>query len=280
MRTMKNIYVLFLSLLIATSAFAQKKEKVKGSKTVTVAEKEIGTFENLEVEDNLEVFLVKGATQSLEIEADDNLHEVIMAEINGSTLRIYTSKEAIGAKKLSVRVTYTGELKMITAKHEVVLNALTDLELEKITVKNLDFSKSYLNVKSNNFSLIMNDKSKAEINLNAETAFIELSKNADLKALIASPNVTIDMYQKSTAVVEGDAVAAKIRLDNNATFTGKKFTVKNMDLTAEGYTNSSIMAADTISIFAAGESEIQLLGTAKIDMKNFADSAVIYKKLQ
>lgn len=279
-RIMKNIYVLFLSLLIATTAFAQKKEKLKGSKTVTVAQKEIGIFENLEIEDNLEIFLVKGNTQSLEIEADDNVHEAITAEVTGSTLRIYTSKEITGAKKLSIRITYTDALKNITAKHEVILNALSDLELENVTVKNLDYSKSFLNVKSVNFSLIMNDKTKAEINLRADNSTIELSKNAEIKALIASPNVKIDMYQKSIAVIEGDAAFAKIRLDNNASFTGKKFTVKNMDLVAEGYTNSSIMAAENISIFAAGKSEIELLGTPKIDMKNFTDSAVIKKKLQ
>jgi len=277
---MKHIYVLFLSLLVATTAFAQKKEKLKGSKTVTVAQKEIGAFETLEVEDNLEIFLVKGSEQSLEIEADDNVHEAIMAEVTGSTLRIYTSKEIIGAKKLSIRVTYTEALESVTAKHEVVLNALSDLELKNITIKNLDYSKSYLNVKSVNFSLIMNDKTKAEVNLRAENSVIELSKNAEVKALIASPNVKIDMYQKSIAEIEGDAAFAKIRLDNNATFTGKKFTVKNMDLMAEGYTSSSIMATENISIFASGKTEIDLLGSPKVDMKNFTDSAVIRKKLQ
>lgn len=277
---MKKTYLIFLFLLVATSAFAQKKDKLKGSKTVTVAQKEIEAFETVELEDNLEVFLIKGNSQGLEIEADDNLHEAILAEVTGGTLRVYTSKEISGAKKLSIRITYTDALKTITAKHEVILNALSDLELENITVKNIDYAKSYLNVKSTNFSLIMNDKTKAEVNLKAENAVIELSKNAEIKALIASPNVKIDMYQKSIAVIEGDAAFAKIRLDNNATFTGKKFTVKNMDLVAEGYTNSSIMAAENISIFAAGKSEIELLGTPKIDMKNFADSAVIRKKLQ
>lgn len=277
---MRTFYAVLLAFLVAVPAFAQKKEKLKGSKTVTVTQKEVNAFDNLELEDNLEVFLIKGSTQGVEIEADDNLHEAIMAEVTGSTLRIYTSKDITGAKSLSIRVTYTDALKTITAKHEVILNALSELELPNITVKNIDYSKSFLNVKSANFSLIMNDKTKAEVNLKADNAVIELSKNADIKALIASPNVKIDMYQKTKAEIEGDAAFAKIRLDNNATFIGKKFTVKNMDLMAEGYTNSSIMAAENISIFAAGKSEIELLGAPKIDMKNFTDSAVIKKILQ
>ena len=275
---MKRIYLLTLALLFTAFSFAQKKDKLKGSKTVTVTQKEIGEFKNLEVEDNIEVFLVKGGAQALEIEADDNLHEAIQADVNGNTLRIYTSKDISGFKKLSVRITYTGSLRVITAKHETVLNALSDLELDSITVKNFDYSKSYLNVKSKSFSLIMNDKTKAEINLKADNSFVELSKNAEIKALIASPAVKFDMYQKTVAIIEGDAETAILRIDNNASFTGKKFTVKKMELVAEGYSVCDVMATDTISISANGKAETQLFGSPKIEMKSFADSAVLYKK--
>lgn len=277
---MKNFYLVLLTLLFTGIAFGQKKEKIKGSKVVTLAQKEIGAFENLEVEDNIEVFLAKGAGQSLEIEADDNLHDVIQTDINGNTLRIYTNKDVSGFKKLSIRVTYMDNLKSITAKHETVLNALTDIELDTIAIKNFDYSKSFLNVKSKNFSLLMNDKAKAELNLKADNATIELSKNAELKALIAAPNVKMDMYQKTIAIIEGDAAIARIRVDNNASFTGKKFTVKNMELVAEGYSVSNIMATETLSISANGKAETQVFGTPKIDLKSFSDSAILYKKEQ
>lgn len=277
---MKKIHLLLFALLFTTFSFAQKKEKIKGSKVVTVAQKEIGDFESVEIEDNIEIFLAKGGAQSLEIEADDNLHEEIKAELNGTTLRLYTAKTVTGAKKLSVRITYTDNLKSITTKNEVVLNSLTELQLDNITIKALDYSKSYLNVKSGNFTLIMNDKTTAEVNLQAESTTIELSKSAQLKALIASPEVKIDMYQKTIAVVEGDAANAKIRLDNNAAFTGRKFSVKNMELITESYTTNSVNALETISISATGKSQTQLLGTPKVTMINFADSAILYKKEQ
>lgn len=277
---MKKIHLLLFTLLITTFSFAQKKEKIKGTKIVTVAQKEIGNFESIEIEDNLEIFLAKGGTQGLEIEADENLHEVIMAELNGTTLRLYTAKEVTGSKKLSIRVTYTENLKSITAKNEVILNSLTDLQLDTIAIKNLDYSKSYLNVKSGNFSLSLNDKTTAELNLQAESAAIELSKSAQLKALIASPEVKIDMYQKSVATIEGDAANAKIRLDNNANFTGRKFSVKNLELISESYTTNVVNALETVSISVSGKSQTQLLGKPKVTVLNFADSAVIYKKEQ
>lgn len=277
---MKKFYLLALALLFSAICFAQKKEKIKGSKTVTVVQKEIGEFETLEVEDNIEIYLSKGGTQGLEIEADDNLHEVIIAELSGTTLRLFTSKEISGAKKLSVRVTYTDKLKNITAKNQVVLNALAELQLEDITIKNLDFSKSYLNVRATSFTLIMDDKTIAEVNAQGESTTVQLSKNAELKALIASQDAKIDLYQKAIANIEGDAASAKVRLDNNALFTGKKFTVKNLELIAEGYTVCNVNAEDNITIAASGESETELFGKPKVQMVNFADKAVLFKREQ
>lgn len=277
---MKNFYVACLCFFVAAGAFAQKKEKIKGSKVVTVTQKEAQAFDALEVEDNLEVFLVKGATQAIEIEADDNLHETITAEMYGTTLRLATSKQVTGYKKLSVRITYIDNLKAITGKHESIINALTELDMPVIAIKNIDYSKSFLNVKAPNFTLSLNDKAKAEINVKSDTTSIDLSKNAELKALIASADVKIDMYQKTTASVEGDAANAKIRVDNNAAFTGKRFTVKNMELVAESYSTASVMATENVSITATGKAEVELLGKPKVTMPNFADSAVIYKKEQ
>ncbi|MGQ2984941.1 GIN domain-containing protein [Flavobacterium sp.] len=277
---MKKFFLMVMALLFTTLTFAQKREKIKGSKTVTVAQKEVQPFESLEIEDNIEIFLVKGAAPGLEIEADDNLHDAIMAEVKGGNLRIYTAKEVSGAKKLSVRITYIDALNAITVKHETILNALTDLEVPSVTVKAIDYAKCYLNVRSGNFTFQMNDKTKGELNLRSDNATIELSKNAELKALIASPELKFDMYQKTVASIEGDTANAQLRIDNNAKFTGNKLTAKNMTLVAEGYTTCTVMATELINITATGKAEVQLFGTPKVEVGKFADSAVIYKKEQ
>lgn len=277
---MRKLYFILFALVITSVSFAQKKEKIKGSKIVTVTQKEVEPFENLEIDDNLEIFIIKGDKQSIEIEADDNLHEVLKHEMVGNSLHLSSTKEVTGAKKFSVRVTYTDNLKLITVKSEAQLNSLADLQGENITVKNYDYSKSYLNVKATHFTLIMNDKSKAELNAKSESVTVELSKNAEIKALVATQNLKLDMYQKTTANVEGDAAMAKIRLDNNSNLAGKKLIATDMELIAESYSNVSVNATKTISITATGKSEIQLLGAPKINMINFADNATLYKKMQ
>nr|WP_314897114.1 DUF2807 domain-containing protein [uncultured Flavobacterium sp.] len=277
---MKKYTAILLLLLSTTLTLAQKKDKIKGSKTVTVEQKEVGNFEALEVEDNLEVHLERGEKTELKIEADDNLHDIISFDLRDNILRIYTTKEAVNHKKLIVRVTYTKDLNLITSKNESTINAIQEIQLDNLTFKTHDFSQLYLNVNTKNFILQADDKSKTELNLKSESAIVELSKSSSLKALVTAIDLKVDMYQKSNATIEGDATNAIIRLDNNSTLTGNKLTIKNADVTTESYSTCSLNVTTAAIIDAAEKSEIQLLGTPKIEMRQFADEAKLIKKLK
>jgi hypothetical protein len=275
---MKKYTLFLLILLFSNFALAQKNEKIKGSKIVTVEQKEIGDFEALEVTDNVEVYLDKGEKCELKIEADDNLHEIINIDLSLNTVRISTSKNVANFKKLIVRVTYTNDLKMVTAKNDAVINAIQEILLNEITFKSYDNSKLNLNVNSKNFILQSDNNSKTELNLKSEKATIEVSKNATLKALITSADLKCDLYQKSKSNLEGDVTNAVIRLDNNAEFTGNNLFITNAELTAESYSKASVNVNSNISIDASGNSEIQLFGDQKIEMKRFIDNASLSKK--
>jgi len=275
---MKKYTVLLLVLLVSALALAQKNEKIKGSKIVTIEQKEIGDFDAIEVNDNIEVYLDRGEKCELKIEADDNLHDIITYDLSAKTLRLNTSKTATNYKKLIVRVTYNKELKKITTKNEAVLFAIQEIQLDNIAFEAFDNSVLNLNVNSNDFSLKSSDKSKTELNLKSENATIELSKNASLKALVSALELKCDLYQKSKGVLEGDVSNANIRLDNNAGFTANNLVLKNAQLLAESYSNCSINVSTNISIDASGHSEIQLYGDPKIEIKRLADNAVLSKK--
>ena len=74
----KNSIFFVIALFSITITTAQVKlEKIKGSKIVTVTTKEVESFENVEIEEFLDVYFVKSEKTSIEIEADDNLHDII-----------------------------------------------------------------------------------------------------------------------------------------------------------------------------------------------------------
>ena len=275
---MKKLALLFIAVLITGFSYVQKKKKVKGSKNVTIEKKEITNFENLEIEDNIEILLIKGDKCSLEIEADDNLHNEININSNGNTLRLTTLKEVSGFKKFLVKVFYNNDFKLLLAKHESVITATTEVELDNFTVKSFDYSKIFMNAKIKTFTIMQNDKSKSELNLKSEITTIELSKNAQLKALIAATQLKADLYQKSIAIVEGDVNELKLRLDNNSEFTGMNLISKTAELIAESNSTTKINVVTNATIEASGKSEIQFYGDAKIELKKFTENTVIMKK--
>lgn len=277
---MKKQTTILLLLLSTSILFAQNKEKIKGSKTVTTEQKEITQFTSIEVEDNIEVYLELGEQPELEIEADDNLHDIIEIDLKNGVLRLYTRKEAIRYKKLVVKITYTHDLNLVTSKNNAMINAIQEVQLEHIAFKSFDGSQLFLNVNSKDFLLQSNDKSKVELNLKSEKSKIELSQNASLKSLIVTQDFICDLYQKSNAKIEGSATNALIRLDSNSNLTANNLTAKNIDLTAEGSSNCSVNAETSINITASDKSEIQLYGEPKIEMKKFTDEAKLLKKVK
>ena len=275
-----KIYLSIITLIFSTSILlAQKAEKIKGSKVVTTSRKEIKSFNAIEIGDNLEINLEKGDKNEIKIEADDNLHDIINLEVQDEILMISASKEAQGFKKLSVKITYTNDLNLVTTKDESVVNAIQEIILDNITFKTFDKSKLFLNVNSKNFILQSNDKSKIELNLKGENSFIELSKNATLKALINSVDLKCDLYQKANAVIEGDATNANLRLDNSAELNARNFNIKNGNLAIEGNANCSILAENSIAISATDRAEIALFGTPKIEINKLEGEAKLLKKL-
>ena len=277
---MKKYITLLLLVLSTTALVAQKKEKIKGSKIVTTERREIDNFQELVIEDNLEVHLERGEKAEVKIEADENLHQIISLEQYNKTLRIFTTQLASSYKKMIIRVTYTADLNLISSKNESSINAIQELLLDKVTINAFDSSKLFINSNVKNFVLQAGDKSKMELNIKSENVTIELNKNASLKALVVTDALKVDQYQKSNATVEGSATSAIIRLDNNASFTGNKLNTKSATITTESYTNCSLFVEKEVIIDAINKSEIQLLGTPKIEMRKFLDEAKLIKKLK
>jgi len=277
---MKKNTALLLLLLVTTLTFAQRREKIKGSKIVTTSIKEVGEFDGIEADDNLEVYLERGEKNEIKIEADDNLHDIVGMDLREKVLRLYTSKESTIFKKLVVHITYTSSLKKVIAKNESVIYAIQELQLDDITFNTFDYSKLFLNVNAKKFNLTADDKSRIELNLKSEDAVLQLSKTASIKTLVSAIKFKCDLYQKSIATIEGIAEKATIRLDNNSIFTGTKFTLKDANVTAENYSKGSILAETTVSIALGNNAELSLFGSPAITLTRFSEEAKLFKKIK
>lgn len=272
---MKKIIVPFFLVFCLTMAQAQK---MKGTRNVTVSEREIQNFDSIEITHNVEVFLTSGPVAALEIEADDNLHESINVVQTDGMLRIGSTQEISSFKKFSVKITYTPELSLIIAKGSAQITALTDMEVADLTVKMFDFTKMFANVRSNRFTLMANDKTKSEWNVVAEETVLELNNNTSIKALVTANQFTADLYNKAYAQVEGDIQKGRFILDNASELIGKNLTTLMADIKLDDQAQLSLEVTQKAVISATGTSQLELHNEQKLEVNTFSDRAIISKR--
>src|SRR5687767_1504085 len=88
---MKKIVLLFLpaTLFFASCDFI-RGERVRGNGNVITQDRSVGSFAGVHSHGFFDVHVSSGPTQSVKIEAEDNLQEYIETSIEGNTLRIDT----------------------------------------------------------------------------------------------------------------------------------------------------------------------------------------------
>ncbi len=102
----KTSFLLFLMIIaLSVSTYGQSRPKVNGSGNVVTQDREAGYFNAVKVSTAIDLILTQGSSESIRVEADDNLHEYIITEIKNNTLHIYTDANIRNAREMNVYVT-------------------------------------------------------------------------------------------------------------------------------------------------------------------------------
>lgn len=276
---MKKITLFLLIILSYTATgFSQDSIKVKGDRNVTIKQTYVDVFKSIIVGEDFEVELYYNSKPSVEIETDDNLHDYIKIEVIDSVLTFKTTTDIRSKKKLNIKVNYSDGFSHIETRENGEIRSLTSLELNNASLKTAGSSRAYLNIKATNFNFTSLDKAKVKLNLSTTKTVIELSDNSKLDALINSQDTTIDLYQRTNVDIEGNSDNLVLKTDNNAQFNGKNFTTKTCNVTCEFASDAYLEATESITIEAAGASEVYLYGNPKIAINRFTDTAKLQKK--
>lgn len=276
---MNNKILPFVFLFcICFLAQAQKMDKVKGNRNVTIEHIPIDAFHTIIVDEDFEIELIYNKEPLVKIETDENLHEFISFGVRDSVLSFNKTKRITSKKKLNITVNYDDFLTHIETRDNGEILSLTTMELDYATLKTTGNSKAGLTIQSNNFSIESLDKSKVKLNLTTDSTKIVLNGNSKLEALIYSPILEADLYQRTNAKIEGNCDDLLLRTDNNSQFNGKNFTVKNCELSSEISSDATLEITESINVSLSGSSSLFLYGSPKITIDKFENTAKIQKR--
>lgn len=276
----KTLIALISALVIGGITQAQNPEKIKGNRLVSIINTEINSFHTIALDEDFEIDLIYNKIPSVEIETDENLHEVIDFMVKDSVLYFNKLKRITSKKRLSIKVSYDDFFQHIDATDDAEINGLTPLNANNVTLKTSGSAKIGLTIQTDNFSFESADKAKVKLNITADTCNVNMRGTGKLEALINAPKVSAGLFERTNAIIEGNCDTADIELDNNAQFQGKNFTVNSCKLVCNISSDAYLEVVKDITIDATGASSIYLYQNPKITINSMTDTTKLQKKVK
>lgn len=155
---------------------------VDGNRNVVTVERSISNdFESIKVSQGLDLYITQSNDVSLSVEADENLHELIMTDVENGTLRIYTTKNIrrAASRKVNLNITDISAIKATSGSDVYTTNTITANDLVLNCTSGADMA---LDVKTE--TLNCHSTSGSDIRLRGSTKVLiaEATSGSDIKA--------------------------------------------------------------------------------------------------
>ena len=185
---MNKLYIsaIFTFCLCISSLVAQNVNKVKGNKNVTTITTEIKPFHTIIVDEDFDIEIIYNNVPSVIIETDENLHEFINFDVIDGVLTFDKTTKITSKKRMNIQVNFNEELTNIKTADNGEITSFTPIDLQNCLLISEGSSKVGLEIKTNDFQLQSNGRSKIKLNLTAETTKLTLSDNSKYAKLTTS----------------------------------------------------------------------------------------------
>jgi hypothetical protein len=197
------LLALFVLLTAATtiSAGCNYIGGVSGNGNVIKQDRSVGSFTAIDVSSAFKVYLTQGTTNSVTVEADENLLPIIETKVEGSTLKISVTKPVHHFEKANIYITFT-TLNSIDASGAVDLYTQGKITGTELGVDLSGASEAELNLAYNRVKIDGSGASKIKLTGNAENASVDFSGSGKLFAFdYAVTNMEVDISGAGEAEV-------------------------------------------------------------------------------
>lgn len=227
-----------LLTLFLTSAFGQSKEnRIRLSHKITTETKMITGFNKIDVSEDFQVIIrFSDKVESVEIEANENLHDLIQVEKHGETLKIYTNSYS-------------------TASNEFKTNAEEKL-VAYITAKSLSEIRGDEDVEI-----------KLENKLKVNDLTIYLDEDSTLEGQIEVDNLIVKLEEDSELEINGAAQKMKVKANEDSIIKSFDFVVNDLEIILKDESEAELTVNGNIDLLARGESSFHYKGNGNFTRK-------------
>lgn len=237
--TIKKLSVLLFLSVFISSCGIDMFNRVDGNRNVVTKKRKIqDDFTKVKVSTGLDLYIRQGDKVSLTVEADENLHDIIITEVDNGRLKIYSEKNIWRAKARKVYLT------------------VTDIEELKATSGSDAYSENTLKVKD--FELSVSSGADANITVDADNITTSASSGADLR-------------------VSGKANSHNSRASSGSSIRAFALKSRNVIVKVSSGADINIHASETIDAKASSGGDIDYRGNPESVNKKTSSGGSVSK---
>ena len=239
---MKNFPIVLVLAAFVLFITACQKETITPSTEITTVEKNITDFNALEVAGDFEVFITAGsATESVRVEANENLQEFITIETDGNTLEI-KMKGNININGNETTKVYLSTKEIIDYK--VAGDAVIQLENELV----------------------------------ANKVNIDLAGDGKINGMVDIQEITATIAGDAQLNLSGQVEAFNLKVAGDGRVKDYDLVCQKLDVELAGESEVFLTVIETINVTAAGESILHFKGAGEISNQFTSGEARVIKE--
>ncbi|NLP58248.1 head GIN domain-containing protein [Lutibacter sp. B1] len=195
MKTLTKVTAILL-LLISTSCCIDGITGIRGNGDVITEDRTISSdFEAIKVQQGINLYLTQGNSTNINVEADENIIDLLITEVRNNELKVYFEKNVYRAKARNVYLT-TAKISKIKTSSGAFVKSENTLQVNTLDLDSSSGSSIKVNVIAD--EITSSTSSGADIDIYGKTKLF--SANASSGSTIDADKLeTVDAFAKASS---------------------------------------------------------------------------------
>ena len=202
-------------------------QSVEGSGKLKSETRNVNGFHSIDASGSYDIILVPGKTESLTLEADDNILPLLVSEVKNGKLELYTKIKGYYKRSSKIKATVH-----YINLDEVEISGSGDIK----QAEKSDFNKLKIEISGSG---------DLDLNLNAKDLKIECSGSGDIK-------------------LKGSAEKVSISVSGSANINNFDLAAKNCNVEISGSGDANLNVSENLDVSVSGSGSIRYKGNAKV----------------
>lgn len=270
---MKNVLIAIAALAIVAGSGClytvasnrMNSKQIKGSGELVTRTLPAPDFNAIDASRGVKV-IVTDQTSKIEIEADDNLMDLVVVEAVKGELRVtMDSRQAksISNQHVTVTVPANGKIYSLDASSASKIVAQTPLKADKFTIETSSAAVVEASVEAVNCSLSASSASRIKATVTATSCSLDSSSASKIQAEVTANICSVNQSSASKIELSGSSQSLMADLSSAAKLDAERFTAINANVETSSAANVIVGCSGNLTASASSGSSIRYTGDCK-----------------